>query len=127
MSNKLSRLFDQVVYVVKNWWLYLLIFGVLVAIDACRDYVLFNVEKDSGYFSVHTLDSKDFWHHGKLLQWLIVLIALFRLLIAQVETWTNVMIYLKFANHGWIRLIIYFVIAIGLNWVIHEMLLHHTF
>lgn len=127
MSNLSSKLFDQVVIVVKHYWKYLLLFSVLIIIDACRDYVLFEVPRDSGYFSIHQYDSNDFWHHAKLIQWAIVLIIIYLFALYKVQWWDSLKMYWQCSKVGKIRTSLFFVIAIVLNWVLHELFLHHIF
>jgi len=46
-----------------------LLWSIAVALDAYRDHLCFHREHNDGYFSLHTIDTFDAWHHSKLIFW----------------------------------------------------------
>ena len=51
------------------------LFSAAVILDAFRDHLVFHRPFDNGYWSLHTLDTLDAWHHSKLLFWLFIVLG----------------------------------------------------
>jgi len=61
----------------KKYWLTLLFFALAVACDAGMDYFNFQVEYNSGWWSL-TDGTNDVWHWLKKLKWLFIVLAILR-------------------------------------------------
>ena len=85
-----------------------LFFTLAVAVNAYREHLVFHRGHDDGYFSLHTLDTFDAWHHSGLLFWVLIIAGF---------TFGDVL------DKLYVEIIAYLLI----NFFVHEFLLHFVF